>query len=113
MRMALYMSALTAARHNPILKSLYARLVKAGKPKKVALVACMRKLLVILNAMLRNGEYWREEKPLDASAADAAVGSETASDAQQPATKCPTCGMDGEAIWGPKPDSPASGSMRR
>ena len=77
-------------------------------------MACMRKLLVILNAMLRNGEYWREEKLLDdAPAADAAVGWETASDAQQPATKCPTRGMDGEAIWGPKPDSPASGSMRR
>ena len=83
------------------------------KPKKLALVACMRKLLITLNAMLRHGEHWREEKPLDAPAADAAVGWETASDAQQPAKKCPTRGMDGEAIWGPKPDSPASGSMRR
>ena len=60
-RSALYMSALSASRHNPVIKAFYDRLVESGKPKKVALTACMRKLLVILNAMLRNGEYWREE----------------------------------------------------
>ena len=58
-RAALYMSALTASRFNPRIKAFYDRPVAAGKPKKVALTACMRKLLTILNSMLRNGEYWR------------------------------------------------------
>ena len=62
-RAALYMSALTASRHNPRIKAFYDRLVEAGKPRKVALVACMRKLLAILNSMLRHGEYWREGMP--------------------------------------------------
>ena len=61
-RAALYMAALVASKHNPRIRAFYGRLVAAGKPKKVALVACMRKLLVILNAMLRNGEYWRVEE---------------------------------------------------
>jgi transposase len=52
-RAALYMGALVATRCNPAIKVFYERLLAAGKPKKVALVACMRKLLVILNAMLR------------------------------------------------------------
>lgn len=60
-RSALYMSALVAAKHNPRIKNFYERLLDSGKPKKVALVACMRKLLVILNAMLRHGEFWRPE----------------------------------------------------
>jgi len=58
-RAALYMGALVATRHNPILKGFYERLLSAGKPKKVALVACMRKLLSILNAMMRDGAIWR------------------------------------------------------
>ena len=58
-RSALYMGALSAARCNPVLKQFYERLVAAGKPKKVALTACMRKLLTILNDMTRRGEYWR------------------------------------------------------
>jgi transposase len=58
-RAALYMGALVATRHNPILKEFYGRLLRAGKPKKVALVACMRKLLTILNAMVRDGAVWR------------------------------------------------------
>ncbi len=58
-RAALYMGALVATRHNPILKEFYERLLKAGKPKKVALVACMRKLLSILNAMMRDRASWR------------------------------------------------------
>jgi transposase len=58
-RAALYMGALVATRHNPILKEFYERLLKAGKPKKVALVACMRKLLSILNAMMRDRAIWR------------------------------------------------------
>ena len=58
-RAALYMGALVASRHNPILKAFYARLLAAGKLKKVALVACMRKLLTILNAMLRHRCVWK------------------------------------------------------
>lgn len=57
-RAALYMGALLATRHNPILKEFYERLLAAGKPKKVALVACMRKLLSILNAMMRDRVPW-------------------------------------------------------
>lgn len=52
-RRTLYMATLTAARHNPVIRAHYQRLVAAGKFKKVALVACMRKLLTILNAMAR------------------------------------------------------------
>ncbi len=59
-RTALYMSALVAARFNPVIKAFYMRLLAAGKAKKVALVACMRKLLTILNAMLRKNEEWNE-----------------------------------------------------
>jgi transposase len=53
-RTALYMATLVATRHNPIIRAFYARLVARGKIKKVALVAAMRKLLTILNAMLRD-----------------------------------------------------------
>ncbi len=58
-RAVLYMSALVATRHNPHIKEFYERLVAAGKPKKVALVACMRKLLSILNALMRDRATWR------------------------------------------------------
>ena len=58
-REALYMAALIASRHNPTIEEFYGRLVAAGKPKKVALVACMRKLLTILNAMMRDRTPWR------------------------------------------------------
>lgn len=57
-RHVLYMAALVASRHNPVIKAFYDRLVLAGKPKKVALVACMRKLLTILNAMVKAGKPW-------------------------------------------------------
>lgn len=57
-RTALYMSALVGTRHNPVIKEFYTRLVTAGKPKKVALTACIRKLLTILNAMLKKNEAW-------------------------------------------------------
>lgn len=57
-RTALYMAAQTAVRHNPTLKAFYARLVQKGKPKKLALNACMRKLLIMLNAMLRDATTW-------------------------------------------------------
>ena len=58
-RAVLYMATLVAVRHNPQLASFYAGLLAAGNPKKLALVAAMRKLLVILNALLRDGQPWR------------------------------------------------------
>jgi transposase len=65
-RSALYMAALVGARHNPVLKAFYHRLRQAGKPGKVALTACMRKLLVILNTMLKTGQSWNAH-PLTAT----------------------------------------------
>jgi transposase len=62
-RKALYMATLVAMRYNPVLSAQYNRLVAAGKRKKVALVACMRKLITILNAMLRNQQQWRTTTP--------------------------------------------------
>jgi transposase len=58
-RNVLYMAALVASRFNPVIKRFYQRLVAAGKKKKVALVACMRKLLTILNAMIRDMTPWK------------------------------------------------------
>lgn len=58
-RNVLYMAALVAARHNPTIREFYQRLIQRGKPKKVALVACMRKLLTILNLMVRNKQPWQ------------------------------------------------------
>lgn len=60
-RAQLYMAALTASQHNPVIRAFYQRLIEAGKPKKVALTACMRKLVVILNAMVKNGTLWDPE----------------------------------------------------
>ena len=57
-RSALYMSTLVATRHNPVIRGFYQHLLAAGKPKKVALTACMRKLLTILNAMLKHQTPW-------------------------------------------------------
>ena len=57
-RAALYMAVVSAMRCNPTIKPFYARLRAAGKPVKVAMVACMRKLLIIANAMLRDGVLW-------------------------------------------------------
>ena len=59
-RAVLYMGALVASRHNPAIRDFYQRLLAAGKPKKVALIASMRKLLVTLNAMLKHGHPWRD-----------------------------------------------------
>jgi len=59
-RAALYMSALVGTRFNPVLRAFYQRLCAAGKAKKVALTACMRKLLTILNAMLKYRTRWQE-----------------------------------------------------
>jgi transposase len=58
-RTVLYMSTLTATRYNPVIRAFYQRLRAAGKPAKVALTACMRKLLTILNAMLRSNTAWQ------------------------------------------------------
>jgi transposase len=57
-RTVLYLAALNGARFNPLLKTMYLRLIEAGKPPKVALIAIARKLLTILNAMLRDGTDW-------------------------------------------------------
>ena len=58
-RAALYMGALVATKRNVVIRAFYRRLIAAGKPKKVALTACMRKLLTILNAMMRTNTTWR------------------------------------------------------
>lgn len=60
-RNALYMATLSAKRYNPVIRAFYERLISKGKPKKVAIVACMHKLLRILNAMARTGEDWNPE----------------------------------------------------
>jgi transposase len=60
-RTALYMAALVAARFNPMIMELYTRLCAAGKAKKVALVACMHKLITVMNAMLKNRTIWHYE----------------------------------------------------
>ena len=57
-RCVLYMATLSASQHNAVIKAFFARLTAAGKPFKVAITACMRKLLTILNAMLKNNESW-------------------------------------------------------
>jgi transposase len=58
-RAALYMAALVGTRHNPVLRAFYERLLARGKPKKVALTACMHKLLIILHAVLRDRTPWQ------------------------------------------------------
>jgi transposase len=58
-RRALYMAALVASRHNPVLRTFYRRLLAAGKPKMVALIAVARKILTTLNAMLRDKRKWQ------------------------------------------------------
>ena len=66
-RAALYMAALVGTRHNPVLHALYTRLLAAGKTKKVALTACMHKLLTILNALLKHSTRWATPTTLGAS----------------------------------------------
>lgn len=65
-RTALYMATVVATRWNPTLKAMYTRLLSRGKAKKVALVACMRKLLICLNAMVRDGKPWHQVAPAQA-----------------------------------------------
>jgi len=61
-RSVLYMATLSSIQYNPVIQSFYQRLVKRGKEKKVAVVACMRKLLTILNAMIRDNNIWNTEQ---------------------------------------------------
>ena len=63
-RRALYMATLVAIRHNPAIRARYERLRAAGKPPKVALVACMRSLLMICRAVLQSGEPWCDLCPV-------------------------------------------------
>ena len=66
-RAALYMAALVASRRNAVIRTLYQRLCNAGKARKVALVACMRKLLTILNAMIKHKTRWSDSFSLQTS----------------------------------------------
>jgi transposase len=61
LRQALYMATRVATRYNPVIRAFYQRLLTNGKAKKVALIACMRKLLTILNARLKNQQPWRSQ----------------------------------------------------
>jgi len=61
-RTVLYMAMMSAIQSNPVFKEHYQRLVASGKPKKVAIIACVRKMIVILNSMLRDGCMWEEPK---------------------------------------------------
>ena len=63
-RASLYMGAVVAIRHNPIIKDFYERLLSRGKPKKLAITACVRKMLVILNAMVRDQKPWQVSENL-------------------------------------------------
>ncbi|WP_269767765.1 transposase [Oleiphilus messinensis] len=60
-RTVLFMSIMSAIQYHPQLKPMYERMVTAGKPKKEAMVACMRKQLTILNTMVKNGTFWDEK----------------------------------------------------
>jgi transposase len=62
-RQVLFMATMVAVRYNPVLKAFYARLLGRGKLKKVALVACMHKLLTILNAIVKQGKAWVAPNP--------------------------------------------------
>jgi transposase len=66
-RTPLYPAAVTAARCNPVIRPFYQRLLDRGKPKKVALIACLRKLLTICNALLRDGTTWDPRRPIHAA----------------------------------------------
>jgi transposase len=60
-RTVLFMATLVATKHNPVIGAFYQRLLAAGKPKMVAITACMRKLLTILNSMLKTNSHWNSE----------------------------------------------------
>ena len=60
-RTVMYMAMMSAMQCNPVFKKLYQRLVASGKPKKIAIIACVRKMIVILNSMVRDGVFWNPE----------------------------------------------------
>lgn len=64
-RTVLYMAMMSAMQSNPVFKATYQRLLAAGKPKKVAIIACIRKMVVILNSMLRDGVMWEAPKVIN------------------------------------------------
>ncbi|MBO7924559.1 IS110 family transposase [Alteromonas sp. KS69] len=64
-RTVLYMAMMSAIQSNPVFKETYQRLIAAGKPKKVAIIACIRKMVVILNSMLREGVMWEAPKAIN------------------------------------------------
>jgi transposase len=70
-RAALYMAALSASRFDPTIKAFYERLLRAGKPAKVALTACMHKLLTIINAVIKSGKPWQAGYPQSNNACNA------------------------------------------
>jgi len=65
-RATLYMATLTATRYNPVIRAFYERLCASGKAKKLAITACMRKMLTILNSMLRHHATWQPDYALNA-----------------------------------------------
>jgi transposase len=75
-RRALYMAALVATKRNPVIAKFYQGLLQRGKPKKLALIACMRKLLLIIHDMVRNGQMWdpQNRKARDQTVASLATG---------------------------------------
>jgi transposase len=90
-RHALYMAVVAALKNNAHLRGVYDRLIKAGKPVKVAMVAVMRKLLVMLNAMLRDGETWEPDAKKRRAAADRSSAlPEQSSAAPEPASETAT-----------------------
>lgn len=75
-RRTLYMAALVATKRNPVIAKFYLRLLQRGKPKKLALIACMRKLLLMIHDMVRNNQTWDpERKARDQAVANLATGS--------------------------------------
>ena len=67
-RSALYMATLSAARYDPVIRAFYERLLAKGKAKKVALTACMHKLLTIINAVIKSGQPWQPCYPQQSQA---------------------------------------------
>ena len=104
-RSLLYMSAMSAVRHNPDMKAFYERLLRFGKPKKVALAAVIRKLAVLANAILKRGTPWSSSAPAS-SEASASPEAENAPQAEAPAAS--SSGEFGDGALAGLGDGPAS-----
>jgi transposase len=102
-RRVLYMAARVAARHNSRIRPFYERLIGAGKPEKVALTACMRKLLTLLNAMLRQMTPWRDPESAAPSTDDGAAPGARGSRARARAAERP---LDARPSTHPRLDRP-------